>query len=275
MNKPKTIKTLLVYAFLIITFLIFVLPFVYMVIAATQNNGEITSIPPVFRFSTHAKENISILSEKYDYFHAYLNTAIVTVVGTVLSTFIVSMSGYAFAKFNFKGQKFLFNVLLFTSMIPIFSTMLPLFIMFSRVGLLNTYASLIIPLLASASSIFMMRQYMYAVPDDVLESARIDGANEFLIFLKIVMPMSVPAIVTGALTIFIGYWNSYLWPLISITSDDMQILPLVIRNMGLTRDEIFYGARYMGLALSVIPIIVLYILVQRKFESTGVSESIK
>lgn len=275
MNKPNKKVQALLYILLIISFLIFTLPFIYMVIASTQNNGQITSIPPVFSFSNHGVENMGILHDKYRYFHAYINTGIVTIIGTILSTFIVSMSGYAFAKFKFKGQDMLFKTLLFTSMVPIFSTMLPLFIMFSKMGLLNTYVSLIIPLLASASTIFMMRQYMYSVPDDVLEAARIDGANEFYIFVKIVMPMSIPAIVTGALTIFIGYWNSYLWPLISITSDNMQILPLVIRNMGLTRDEIYYGARYMGLTLSVIPIIVLYVVVQSKFKSTGASDAVK
>ncbi len=275
MNKPKLPKQILVYGFLIISLLVFTLPFIYMVIASTQNNGQITSIPPVLTFSTHSRENINVLSENYHYFNAYINTIIVTVVGTIVSTLIVSMAGYAFAKFKFKGDQLLFKVLLFTSMVPIFSTMLPLFIMFSKAGLLNSYLSLILPLLASASTIFMMRQYMYAVPDDVLESARIDGANEFMIFMRIVVPMSLPAIVTGALTIFIAYWNSYIWPLISITSEDMQILPLVIRNMGLAREDFYYGARYMGLTLSVIPIIILYVLVQRRFKSTGVSDAVK
>lgn len=269
------IKKNLTYVVLVFGLFIFVAPFIYMIIASTQNNEMLTSLPPVLTPGSYAIENIQKLGEKYGFYAAYLNTIIVTVIGTIISTLICTMSGYAFAKFKFKGRKFLFKLLLFTSMVPMFSTMVPLFIIFAKLGLVSTYASLIIPGLAGASSIFMMRQYMYAVPDEMLESARIDGAGEFKIFFKVVAPMSIPSIATAGLTIFVGYWNSYLWPLIIVQDQEHEILSLVIRNMGLTQDEILYGVRYMGLTLSVIPIIIFYIAMQSKMKNSGVSAAIK
>lgn len=273
--KVKTRKKVVIHALLVLGLLIFVLPFVYMIIAATQNNAEITSIPPSLTPSTHASENLVNLQTKYQFVHAFMNTVLITVVGTFIATIIVALSGYAFAKFEFKNREKLFKMLLFSTMIPGFATLVPRFLVFAQIGLINTYAGLILPSLAAASSVFLMRQYMLSVPDELIESARIDGANEFMIFLKVSVPMVVPGIITVSLLIFIGFWNTYLWPLMATTTPDMNIISLVIRNIGLSVDELDYGMRYMALMLSIVPILIFYIVMQTRIKSNDVSSGIK
>lgn len=271
-SKFRVIST---YALLWIGVLIFTLPFLYMIIASTQNNAMILSIPPSFEFGGYARENMQVLNERFNFYRAFVNTIIITAVGTLFGTMFTTMAGYAFAKYRFSQKENVFKLLLFTTMIPQFATVIPLYLIFAHFGMLNTYAALILPGLASAASVFMMRQYLYAIPDEIIESARIDGASEMRIFYKIAVPMSVPAIVTGALTIFVGYWNAYLWPLISTTSEDMYTVSLVIRNMGLITDDLQYGVRYMGLVIAIIPIIIFYIVVQTRIKDNDLSSAIK
>lgn len=273
--KEKNVKKIMIYTLLIIGLLIFVVPFIYMMSAATQNNAEIMSIPPRMAPSNHTMENVTNLQTKHFFSLAFFNTLFITVVGTIFATCFVAFSGYAFAKFNFKYRDQLFKILLFTTMIPLFSTIVPRFLMFANMGLINTYIGLILPGLAAASSVFLMRQYMYAIPDELIESARIDGANEFLIFLKVSLPMVVPGVITVALLIFIGFWNGYLWPLMATSTPDMQTVSLVIRNISLSVDELDYGMRYIALTLSVVPILLFYIGMQTKIKENNVSSASK
>lgn len=275
MVRAKKSKKIGVHVLLVFGLLVFVLPFIYMIIAATQNNAEIMSIPPSLLPSSHASENLTNLQDKYNFTQAFANTMIITVVGTIIVTILVTLSGYAFAKFKFKYRDKLFKLLLFTTMVPLFSTIVPLFLIFANLGLINTYIGLILPSCAAASSVFLMRQYMLSIPDELIESARIDGANEFFIFLKVGVPMVIPGIITVSLMIFIGFWNSYLWPLMATSTPDMNIISLVIRNIGLSVDELDYGMRYMALMLSIVPILIFYIIMQTKIKSNDVSSGIK
>ncbi len=275
MKSKKRLKSLILHLLLVVGLLIFVLPFIYMIIAATQNNAQITAIPPSLTPSVYGGENITNLQSKYNFTRAFANTLLITIVGTIIVTMLVTLSGYAFAKFNFKYRDKLFKMILFTTMVPLFSTIVPLFLIFAKIGLINTYIGLILPACAAASSVFLMRQYMLLIPDELIESARIDGANEFMIFLRIGVPMVIPGIVTVALMIFIGYWNSYLWPLMATSSPDMNTVSLIIRNISLSLDELDYGMRYMALMLSIVPILAFYIIMQTKIKENNVSSAVK
>ncbi len=273
--KTSKIKKVLLHMVLIIGLFIFVIPFIYMVIASTQVNSEVMSIPPRLTPSIYAKENLINLQNKYMFTTAFTNTLIVTVSGTLLATICVALSGYAFAKFDFKYRDQMFKLLIFTTMIPLFSTIVPRFLIFANLGLINTYIGLILPGLAAAGSVFLMRQYMLSIPDELIESARIDGASEFTIFLKVSIPMVVPGVITVSLIIFIGFWNTYLWPLMATSTPDMNTISLVIRNISLSVDELDYGMRYMALTLSIVPILIFYIIMQTKIKENNVSSAIK
>lgn len=273
--KASKSKKFLVHLLLVAGLLIFVLPFIYMIIAASQNNAEIMAIPPRLTPSAHTTENLNNLQEKYNFSHAFFNTMVITIIGTALATVFVALSGYAFAKYKFKYREQLFKLILFSTMVPLFSTIVPRFLIFANLGLINTYTGLILPGLAAATSVFLMRQYMLAIPDELIESARIDGASEFMIFLKVSLPMVIPGVITVALIIFIGFWNTYLWPLMATSTPDMNTISLVIRNISLSVDELDYGMRYMALTLSTIPILIFYIVMQTKIKENNVSSAIK
>lgn len=273
--KEKKSKKIIVHLILVFGLLVFVLPFIYMIFASTQNNAEIMAIPPRLTPSSHGLENIKNLQEKYTFSHAFLNTLIITIGGTFFATIFVALSGYAFAKYKFKYRNEIFKLILFTTMIPLFSTIVPRFLIFANLGLINTYVGLILPGLAAASSVFLMRQYMLSIPDELIESARIDGASEFKIFIKVSLPMVVPGVITVALIIFIGFWNGYLWPLMATSTPNMETISLVIRNISLSVDELDYGMRYIALTLSIVPILLFYIVMQTKIKENNVSSAIK
>lgn len=268
-------KKIMLYTLLVVGLLIFILPFIYMTIAATQDNATITAIPPSLKPGGHLKDNIETLQHRYSFVIAFKNTILITVFGTIVVTCVCTLAGYAFAKFKFKGRDKLFKLFLFTTMVPGFATIVPLFLLFANMGLINTYIGLILPSCAAVTSIFLMRQYMKSIPDELIESARMDGANEFYIFLKISVPIVIPGVLTVALLVFIGFWNSYLWPLLATSTNDMQTMSLLIRNMGMSIDEMDYGMRYVALFISIVPILIFYIVMQTKVKENHVGSAVK
>ncbi len=273
--KYNLSRKIFLYTVLIFGLFIFVMPFVYMTIAATQDNATITAIPPSLKLGGHLEDNINTLQHRYNFVSAFKNTLIITITGTIIVTCVCTFAGYAFAKFSFKGRDKLFKLFLFTTMVPGFATIVPLFLVFANIGLINTYIGLILPSCAAVTSIFLMRQYMKSIPDELIESARMDGASEFKIFLRVSVPIVIPGILTVALLIFIGFWNSYLWPLLATSTDDMQTMSLLIRNMGMSIDEMDYGMRYVALFISIVPILVFYIIMQTKVKANNVGSAIK
>lgn len=275
MNREKQMKLILLYAFLGIMSIMFLLPYIYILITSTQNNQEILSIPPKLLPSTHFYENLVFLFKEYSFLRVIFNTLVVSIVGTILGTLTCSLAGYALEKFEFKGKKMFFNILMFTTFIPTFTTTIPMFIMFSKFGMTNSYLALILPGVAYAGNIFMMRQFMEGFPKELIEAGRVEGLSELGIFFKLVIPIMLPSIAIAGLMIFVGYWNSYLWPLVIINKENMFVVSMVIKNISSQTDELMYGVRMLLATISIIPIILLYVFVQKKMKSTGVSEAIK
>lgn len=189
---------------------------------------------------------------------------------TVLSLFFCSLGGFAFAKFNFPGRKGLFYLLLMTMMIPGEVGLVPLFIIMTRLHLVNTYLSLALPGAANAFGIFFMRQYMFGLPDEIIEAAKIDGCNDFKLYRRIAVPMSLPAL--GALGImdFMGSWNSFLLPLIMLRTPKMNTIMLAIPSLLAAGFSIPWGAIMAGSVLAVLPLLVVFLCFQRSFVS-GIS----
>ena len=194
----------------------------------------------------------------------FLNSLLLSFSVTVISLFFNSMAGFAFAKYRFIGKKKLFNLLLSSMIIPSQVTMLPLFLMLKSIGLINTYMAIIIPGLANIFGIFLIRQYILAIPDSLIEAAKIDGATDFQIYRKIILPLAIPILVTLAIFTFLGTWNDFLWPLIALTDDSMYTLPVALANlMGEhTKDPELMMA---GSVLTIIPVIIVFLVLQKYY----------
>lgn len=275
MTRKKQQARMIVYIILGLVSLTFLIPYLYILVASTQNNQEILSTPPRFLPSTHLLENLKFLFEEYNFWRVVLNTFIMAAASSILGTLVCSMAGYALVKFDFRGKKLFFNWLMFTTFVPSFTTLIPMFIMFSAAHLNNTYLALILPGLAYAGNIFMMKQFMTGFPDALIEAGRVEGLSEIGIFFRLVMPIMFPSVLTSALMIFVGSWNAYLWPLVIVSKEDMFVISMVIKNISAQADELMYGVRMALAGISIIPIIILYVWMQRKMQSTGVSEAIK
>lgn len=209
-------------------------------------------------------ENFQDLLSKTLYARWMLNSLVVAVSSSALGLLFCSLGGYAFAKFDFPGRTVLFWIVIASVSIPAFTTVIPLFGWLARLGLLDTYVVLILPFAANAFGIFLMRQYATAIPDELLDAGRMDGAGEFRLYWSIVLPLLRPALGTVGVLIFIASWNSYIWPLVMMRSDEMLTLPVGVAT--LKSDQLpEYGMLMAASVLSSVPIIIAFLIMQRQF----------
>jgi len=239
-------------------------PLIWMVLASFKTLPEILAFPPTLLPEQVNLSNYQAVFDTADFVRYFINSTIVAVitVGSVLIT--SSLAGYAFAKFSFPGRDVLFVVVLATLMIPFQVRVIPLYILASDLHLLNTYGGLVLPTLVDAFGVFLMRQYLQSIPNELMESARMDGAGEIRIFFQIVMPLAKPAL--SALTIFtlVISWESFLWPLLVASSTDMYTLPLGLAQFAgrfLDRTDLQMAAS----TLTVLPLLIAFLLMQRRF----------
>ncbi len=194
----------------------------------------------------------------------FVNSIFIATASTLLTLFFCSLGGYAFAKYQFRGQKILFGILLASMMVPFQVLLVPLFGLMYDIGWLNSYKAIIIPFSVGAFGVFLMRQFIVTIPSELLDAARIDGCSEFGIYYRVVLPIIKPAL--GALTIysFLGSWNGYLWPLIILRDEVKYTLPIGLANLvGTYRQD--YGMLMAGTLLSLMPIVILFLAMQREF----------
>lgn len=276
-SKEKKVNRLFTYLLLVLGALIFLMPYFYMLVASTQSNTEIVGGGVNFRFGDQLIKNWQALMARYNYPLVLWNSLVIAVLSTVLATVSATMAGYALAKYKFRGSSWLFNIVMLSRMVPFFATLIPLFYLMSRMGLANTYAGIVIPSIASTTSVFMMRQYSHQFPTSLMEAARMDGASEWIIFSKIAVPVLRPTIITTGLLIFMGSWNQYLFPLVMLSETDKFTIPLVIRNLSIssTGEVINYGALMLVLATSVIPMVLIYAWAQAKFKENDIGAANK
>lgn len=273
-RKISPLKKTFLYIFLFIGVIVSVFPFYWMVVGATNPSGEIFSIPPNLLPGGYAWENFKNLNESVGIIRVMGNSLLITLTFTVLATIICTAAGYAFAKFQFKGRQPIFFMLLIAIMIPYHVTLIPLFEIFAQVQWLNTFQAVILPQIAYPFAIFLMRQNMQAIPDSLLEAARVDGAGEFHIFFRIVLPVMRPALAAVAIFLFMFQWNNFIWPLVVLQSQDMYTLPVALSSLiGMSRID--YGQVMMGTAISTLPIMIFFLLLQKQFISGILGGSVK
>lgn len=257
-------KKYLLYGFLIISGLVTLAPFIWMVSASFMHDGHASVYPPRFIPDEFTFEQYTALFSRLNIMRNFVNSLFISITVTGISLIFNSMAGYAFAKYRFKGKNKLFNLLLSSMIIPAQVTMLPLFLMLKEFGFINTYMALIIPGLANIFGIFLIRQYALSIPDSLIESARLDGASDFQIYWKIILPLAVPILVTLAIFTFMGTWNDFLWPLIALNDSSMYTLPVALANlMGEhTKDPELMMA---GSVLTILPVIIVFLVLQKYY----------
>lgn len=194
-----------------------------------------------------------------------MNSAIYAVFGALFAILFATLSGYTFAKFQFKGKKWLFALVLATMMIPSQVTLIPVFLILKEIGWYNTYLGLIVPGLGNAFGIFLIRQFALGIPDDLLEAARIDGASELHIFARIFVPLCIPIIGTEIVLEFMGRWNDLFWPLIVTNGDNLRTVQIAMKTIAVSGYVTYWNQFCAAMFLSFIPIFIIYVFFQKYF----------
>jgi ABC-type glycerol-3-phosphate transport system permease component len=255
----------LLYALLIGVSLFMLLPFVWMLSTSFKAPDEIFTFPPILFSARSGLNAYRYLVENYDILRIVFNTFLIAIVSTGLQLFFCALGGFGFAKYKFPGRGPLFGFLLATMIIPFTVIMVPLFVIMRDLGWIDSFQAIIAPTAANAFGIFFMRQYISTLSDELLDSARIDGAGEFSIFVRIVLPIIAPGLTSLGLIIFMGSWNNFLWPLVILKSSDNFTLPLLISSMAGPAGQTAYDVQMATSVISIVPLLVIFLIFQRRF----------
>jgi multiple sugar transport system permease protein len=239
-------------------------PLVWMISASLMPTGEASSFPPGFIPSRITFEHYRDLFERLSLGQAFGNSLLLASAVTVCSLTLNSMAGYAFAKLRFRGRERLFRFLLLGMVIPVQIAMLPLFLLMRSLGLVNTYMGVVLPTTAGIFGIFLVRQFALSIPDELLEAARLDGASEWLIYRRLVLPLLKPVLVTLGIFTFLGTWNDFLWPLVVLTDDTKYTLPVALANL-VGEHQQDTELMMAGSVLTVLPVLLLFLSLQRTY----------
>ncbi|MFC7496267.1 MULTISPECIES: carbohydrate ABC transporter permease [unclassified Nocardioides] len=249
------------------TALIFALPLAWMVLTSFMPTGDIDRFPPRFWPSRISFAGYSGLFEHSDILRWLLNTVIVASVAVVSHLILCSLAGYGFARLRFAGRGTTFFVLVATIMVPIQLLMIPTFVMFSRLNLINSLGAAIVPWLASAFGIFLMRQFFLSLPVELEEAALLDGCSRLQVFLRVVLPLAKPALATLAIFTLLGSWNDLVWPLVAISNQDSFTLQLGLATFqGMRRTE--WQLLMAGNVVATLPLLIGFLLAQKHFVAT-------
>ncbi|WP_293911334.1 carbohydrate ABC transporter permease [Deinococcus sp.] len=244
--------------------LLTLLPFYFMFIFATHPRQEIFSIPPPVWFGDHLGANYDSLLSRIPFWRNLWNSLYLSVLTTGTTLFFCSLGGFAFAMYDFKGKNFLFGSLLTTLLIPSSLNIVPYALIMQALGWIDTPRALWIPGMASAFGIFLMRQYIgSAIPKELVEAARIDGASEFTTYRKVIVPLTGPAMATLGLVTFVQSWNNFLGPLIIFRSAETYTAPLALRTLQSIANT-DWGALMCGVVLTVIPLLIIFAFASKR-----------
>lgn len=270
MNKKKKVN-IFKHAFLILMSFLCVFPFYWMIVGMTNTSEDI--VRGKLTFGANLIENVKNAFAYTDLIRAFINSAFLAAVITMAGLLICSAAGYGFVIFPDRAKEILFTFLIASMMVPFAAKIIPMFRLFSKMGLLNNYLAIILPAVGSPFLIFFFKQNTYAFPRETLEAARVDGLNEYWIFIRIYMPMMKSTYAAAGIFMFMASWNNYMWPLIALQSPQKFTLPLMVANLasGFTPD---YGMTLVGVVLSTLPTVIVFFTLQKAFVE-GMTGSVK
>jgi ABC-type glycerol-3-phosphate transport system permease component len=266
LNLRRIIEDFLLHAVLILLALFMILPFVWMVSTSLKPINEVFQSPPQL-ISPNASLDVYVtLFEEKNFARNLWNTFLIASSATLLRLFFCALGGYGFAKYSFRGKGSLFAIVLATLVIPFGIMLIPLYIIMLKLQWIDTFWPLIIPGAANAFGIFFMRQYISTISDELVDAARIDGASEFAIFWRVILPVVSPGLVSLGLIFFMASWNDFLFPLVILKSPSNFTLPLTIRSLisgGIGRPV--YNLQMAGSVVSILPLLIIFLIFQRRF----------
>ncbi len=265
-TKKTPLKILVTLLFVFLSILILI-PFWAIFVGTFQEGSMLirNGLNLKLDFSTANLDNyVMLFTESGDYFKWFFNSVILTVVQVVLTLFISAFVAYGFAAYDFKFKNLLFVCVLIIMSVPFEMLMLPLYVQINDMSLADNYAAILLPFLAHASTIFFFRQYLTGIPKELIEAGRIDGASEFGIFFKLIMPIMKPSFAAMAILNGMNSWNNFLWPLLVLRSSEKYTLPIGLNTL-ITPYGNNYDLLIVGSFFSIIPILVLFLCFQKYF----------
>jgi ABC-type glycerol-3-phosphate transport system permease component len=262
-KSQEVIKQMFFHTILIIISLVFVIPFLWMLLSSFKPALEIIRIPPTLIPEKFTFINYKTIFARLQFWRYFLNSIIVSVSITIIAMFTSSLAGFVFTKFEFPGKEIIFIIFLAGLMIPFAVIVLPMYLFVSKMGMQNTYLGLILPLCISPFGIFLVRQFMEGIPMELIEAARIDGAPNFWIYLHIMIPLSSAGIGGVGVFTFLWTWNQIWWPLMIISNQNMRTLPLAIAALTFQHAK-RYDMIVTGASIAIIPIMLVFAFAQRR-----------
>lgn len=270
----RKLSSALLNGILLLLGIVTVYPFVWMLVSSFKKNKEIMALKQHFLPQEFILSNYENMNAHFNFVRFFANSLLITVVVTVLVIYTSTICGFVLSKYKFKGRELLFSIVLSTMMIPWCVTIIPKYSMMQSFHWMNSYKALIIPAMFSGFGIFMMKQHIATLPNEILEAARIDGANEFYIFHKIIFPMAKNGISSIAIFQFLWTWEDFLWPYLVIDDKEKQLLAVGLKmfNGQYSTD---YGALFAATAISIVPVLLIYLFFQKQFIAGIASSAVK
>jgi ABC-type glycerol-3-phosphate transport system permease component len=271
----KILSDIIKYTVLILISFFMILPFVWMLSSSFKLPEDIFGFPPRLISQNPILSNFSFIFQEKNLLGVLFNTIIIALSATLLSLFFTTLGGYGFAKFEFPGKKILFAILLATMIIPGAVMMVPTFVIMREFGWVDKFWPLIVPGAASAFGIFFFRQYISSINDELMDAARIDGASEFGIFWRIILPIISPGMISLGLIFFMASWNNYLGPLIYLKSPENWTITVAINAMSGGAGLTYWGPQMAMSVFSLLPLLIIFLIFQRRFAEGITAGAIK
>ena len=260
----RMFSSIVINGLLVLLAIISLAPLLWMLSVSFMQTGEAGHFPPPLLPAHASLDNYRELFVKAGMGRFLFNSFLISSCVMVLSVLFNTLAGYAFAKLHFKGRDRTFRALLAALVIPAQVAMMPLFLLLKQMGLVNTYMGAIVPGMAAIFGMFLVRQYARSIPDELLDAARIDGASEWRIYWQVVLPVLKPILVTLAIFSFLGAWNDFMWPLIVLSDQSLQTLPVALAS--LSREHVQDNELMMaGSVVTVLPVLLLFLSLQRYY----------
>lgn len=270
----KPMAKIMIYGILIVAAVLWLLPVLWVVISALKTNSDLYSFPPKLWPDPVTFEHFTAAFKKGDFGLYFMNSTIVTISSTLLLLLINSMAGFALAKYRFRGSSIILIAFISTLMIPIEVIMIPIFKVLSALGLYNTLLAIIIPPAATPTGVFLMRQYLLTVPDELLEAARMDGAGEWKIYWSIILPIAKPILAVLAIFSFMWRWDDFVWPLIAISDPSKYTIQLALSNF-IGEYNVDWGSLLAMSVITMLPVLIVFMVFQRYFVSGMITSGMK
>jgi ABC-type sugar transport system, permease component len=278
MNRKRLASMIVLYGLMIIIAVAFIFPLAWTIVSSLKVEEKIVSYPPIWIPTQPTLSNYSSVLQRYPFLSWALSSVVVASLSTILVLVLTSLAAYAFARLEFRGKRVLFALVISMLLIPIQASVVPLFLMTSALGLLNSWAAIILVAGANVTGVFILTSFFKTIPTELEEAATIDGSSALGIFFRVMLPLSTAALSSVTILTFIANWNNFLWPLVVIRQDELKTLPVGIAQFmgGAGSNAQFqYGPSLAAACMAIVPSVAVFLFFQKNFVEGIASTGIK